>query len=158
MGGYAAVVLSPLPGECRLGIVTTSQGLVAIDFLPSATPLRAADDQLSRTVVAALDAYFAGAGDPFRQLPLAVVGSAYQRRIWCLLQTIMPGETRTYGELATVAGSGARAVAGACRANPIPIVVPCHRVVARSGLGGYGGATSGENLRIKAWLLAHEAE
>ena len=63
---------------------------------------------------------------------------------------------RTYGELAKLLNSSARAVGGACRANPISLVIPCHRVVASNGLGGYGGATAGKRLAIKQWLLEHE--
>ena len=66
------------------------------------------------------------------------------------------GETRSYGELATSLKSGAQAVGQACGANPIPIVIPCHRVVGKSGLGGFMRHASGVSLDIKRWLLAHE--
>lgn len=61
-----------------------------------------------------------------------------------------------YGELAEKLASGPRAIAAACRTNPIPILIPCHRVVAKAGLGGYMGETEGEALSIKQWLLQHE--
>jgi methylated-DNA-[protein]-cysteine S-methyltransferase len=72
------------------------------------------------------------------------------------LRSIPPGRTRTYGELASKLGTSARAVGGACRANPCPVVVPCHRVVAANGLGGFAGDTSGRKLEVKRWLLRHE--
>jgi len=78
--------------------------------------------------------------------------------VWEAMQAIPAGETRTYGEIAAAIGSSARAVGGACGANPIPLVVPCHRVVASGGrLGGFMGAREeGFELAIKRWLLAHE--
>jgi methylated-DNA-[protein]-cysteine S-methyltransferase len=76
--------------------------------------------------------------------------------IWALLRAIPVGQTRTYGEVARELGSAARAVGQACRANPCPIVVPCHRVVGRHGLGGFAGDHQGSRLAIKRWLLHHE--
>ncbi len=90
------------------------------------------------------------------RIPLALRGSDFQLRVWAALRSIPVGETRTYGELAAVLGSGARAVGNACRQNPCPLVVPCHRVVARAGIGGFAGAVDGEVLAIKRWLLRHE--
>jgi methylated-DNA-[protein]-cysteine S-methyltransferase len=69
---------------------------------------------------------------------------------------IPPGRTRSYGDIAAELGSSARAVGNACRANPIPLFIPCHRVVAKHGLGGFGGQTRGRLPEIKAWLLRHE--
>ena len=102
-----------------------------------------------------LEAYFA---DPHAPLPLLqpLDGTPFQRRVWQALQQIPPGETLHYGELAHRLGSSARAVAGACRANPLPVLIPCHRVVSASGLGGYMGQINGPVLEIKRWLLQHE--
>jgi methylated-DNA-[protein]-cysteine S-methyltransferase len=86
-----------------------------------------------------IDAYFRGARRRF-ELPLAPGGSPFQRRVWQAMAEIPYGRTATYGALAAASGSTARAVGGACGANPLPIVVPCHRVVASTGLGGYSGA------------------
>ena len=83
-------------------------------------------------------------------------GTVYQQTVWRELLKITAGNTITYGQLAKKLGSGPRAVANACRNNPIPVIVPCHRVVAKAGLGGYHGATSGKYLNIKKKLLAHE--
>lgn len=84
-------------------------------------------------------------------------GTPFQERVWRQLRMIPPGEVRTYGELAALLGSGSRAVAGACRANRFPLLVPCHRVVSKSGLGGFFGHVEGSYLDIKRWLLKHEA-
>ncbi|HAJ71366.1 MAG TPA: cysteine methyltransferase, partial [Methylophilaceae bacterium] len=74
---------------------------------------------------------------------------------WSAISAIPLGQTRTYSELAAQIGSGPRAVANACGANHLPLVVPCHRVVAKNGLGGFmGGKEAG--LKIKKWLLQHE--
>lgn len=113
----------------------------------SAQPPRKIRDQL--------DAYFADGAAGF-ELPLDLHGTDFQRRVWRALRTIPSGTTVTYGDLAAQLGTSARAVGGACRANPCPIVVPCHRVVAKQGLGGFAGDTSGRKLAIKRWLLRHE--
>jgi methylated-DNA-[protein]-cysteine S-methyltransferase len=91
--------------------------------------------------------YFAGQLTRF-DLPLAPGGSAFDRRVWAAMQAIPYGETRTYGELAHATDSGPRAIGGACGRNPIPIIVPCHRVLARGGLGGYSGGTGLPTKRI----------
>jgi len=102
-----------------------------------------------------LDAYFQNGARGFH-LKLDLKGTAFQRRVWKALRRIPPGQTMTYGELAKRLGTGARAVGGACRANPYPIVIPCHRVVAMNGLGGFSGDTCGRKLQVKRWLLRHE--
>ena len=91
-------------------------------------------------------------------VPLRLSGTHHQLAVWEAMRAIPAGETRTYGELAQSIGSSARAVGGACGANPVPIVVPCHRVVGAGGsLGGFMGAREeGFELSIKRWLLAHE--
>ena len=83
-------------------------------------------------------------------------GSDFQQRVWCALCAIPAGQTRTYGELAKELDSAPRAVGQACRRNPIPILVPCHRVVSAQGIGGYDGAEDGVELQRKRWLLRHE--
>ncbi|HVH76310.1 MAG TPA: methylated-DNA--[protein]-cysteine S-methyltransferase [Stellaceae bacterium] len=99
-----------------------------------------------------LIAYFAGKLRHF-DLPLAPQGSRFDLVVWRAMQQIPYGETRSYGELAHAVGSAPRAVGGACGRNPIPIVVPCHRVLSRAGLGGYSGAGG---LATKTALLALE--
>jgi methylated-DNA-[protein]-cysteine S-methyltransferase len=80
----------------------------------------------------------------------------FQRSVLKQLQKIPYGETRTYGDIAKILGTSPRAVGNACRKNPVPIVIPCHRVVAAKGIGGYVGAVSGDKLDIKSWLLKLE--
>jgi len=91
-------------------------------------------------------------------LPIALAGTHHRLQVWEAMQRIEAGHTRTYGELARELGSSARAVGGACGANPIPVIVPCHRVIAANrALGGFMGARAeGFELGIKRWLLEHE--
>lgn len=111
------------------------------------------DDQLFTTVFEQLDAYFAGRLTVF-DLPLHMAGTAFQNSVWTALRDIPFGQTLSYGELASRIGkpSASRAVGGANGANPLPIVVPCHRVIgANKSLTGFGGG-----IDIKKFLLAHE--
>ena len=91
-------------------------------------------------------------------MPLRLGGTRHRIAVWEAMQRIPAGKTRTYGDLATELHSSPRAVGGACGANPIPVVVPCHRIVAAGGsLGGFMGARDeGFELGIKRWLLEHE--
>ena len=84
-------------------------------------------------------------------------GSAYRHQVWAELGNIPFGETMAYSALAKKVGSSARAVGNACRDNPYPIIIPCHRVVSVSGMGGYCGQTEGDFIAIKYKLLAFEA-
>jgi len=100
-----------------------------------------------------LDAYFQGRHDGF-DLPLAPRGSAFQQKVWEALLRIPYGETWSYAALARRTGSVARAVGQACGANPIPIVIPCHRVLAENGhLGGFSAVGGSDS---KSWLLELE--
>ena len=85
-----------------------------------------------------LQDYFEGKRSHF-DLPLAPAGSPFEKRVWKAMQKIPYGETRCYGDLAAAIHSAPRAVGGACGKNPIPIVIPCHRVLAKGGMGGYSG-------------------
>lgn len=99
-----------------------------------------------------LQAWFAGRRQTF-DLPLAPRGSSFQQRVWTEMLTIPFGQTLTYGAIAGRLGSSARAVGTACGRNPLPIFIPCHRIVAAQTIGGYSG---GKGLATKRWLLSHE--
>ncbi len=137
-----------------LGEVTISEdggAIVALDWGrgrdQEATPLlRQARDQLQE--------YFDAKRMSF-DLPLAPVGSAFQKRVWAALCAIPLGETRSYADIARAVGSAPRAVGGANGANPIPLFIPCHRVIAADGsLGGYSG---GDGPATKRYLLDLES-
>ncbi|HVI00310.1 MAG TPA: methylated-DNA--[protein]-cysteine S-methyltransferase, partial [Enhygromyxa sp.] len=106
-----------------------------------------------RKAAVQLEQWFAGERQAF-DLPLAAAGTGFQRTVWSALQAIPFGQTRSYGQLAIDLGrpQASRAVGAANGRNPIPIVVPCHRVIGQDGsLTGYAGG-----LAAKRWLLAHE--
>lgn len=102
-----------------------------------------------------LSAYFSDAHTQWN-IPLTIKGTDFQQKVWRYMQAIPLGETRSYGEVAASLNSSARAVGNACRANPFPIVIPCHRIVSKSGLGGFAGKTKGHQILVKQWLLSHE--
>jgi methylated-DNA-[protein]-cysteine S-methyltransferase len=135
----------------RLVIVEHAGAIVAIRWSmePAGQPT-----PLLCEVQRQLIAYFTGRLRAFA-LPLAPSGTPFEHRVWAAMQEIPFGETRRYGDLAMVSGSAPRAVGRACGRNPIPIVIPCHRVVASTGIGGYSGGTG---LATKRALLALEAE
>ncbi len=149
---YALVLDSPLG---PLGICLQRDVITCIDYLPATS--RPMDDgsAAAHRVARALERYFADGRRPF-DFDVQLAGTDFQQRVWRALQAIPAGQTRSYGELARQLGTGARAVGNACRQNPAPVVVPCHRVVGTSGPGGYAGHMAGRPLRRKRWLLEHE--
>jgi len=139
----------------RVRVVSDGGAIVEITWLaPGAIVAPPEEDPVSRETAAQLEAYFAGHLTAF-DVPIRFRGgSVFERAIWMAMCEIPCGETRTYGDLAAVTGGVARAVGGACGRNPIPIVVPCHRVVGSGGkLVGFSGA---EGVATKQWLLDFE--
>ena len=149
---YQAIVSAP---GFALGISCNDDEITAIDFLEPRPEQRPAS-LLAKEAVRQLRSYLQDPAFVFA-LPLAPAGTAFQRRVWNGIAAIPTGRTRSYGELAAALGSGPRAVGGACGANPYPLVVPCHRVVAAGGgMGGFARQRGGFLLDIKRWLLRHE--
>ena len=139
-----------------IGLEWTGETLTGVDLEPVASPGNGiASADLPPALRGQLAAYLADGSAPF-SLPMDLRGTPFQQRVWAAIRAIPPGTTRTYRDLAEQLGSAPRAVGQACRANPCPIVVPCHRVVAVKGLGGFAGDRSGRKLAIKRWLLRHE--
>lgn len=151
-----AVIDTPIPG-CHLALELCGEQLAGLNFVTAREPLRAPLSDAGSYAVAQLALYFRNPYWPF-DLPLLPQGSEFQRRVWQALCEIPVGSTVTYGQLAWRLESSARAVGSACRANPVPIVVPCHRVVAANGIGGFMGHNAGEEIDIKRWLLQHEQQ
>lgn len=149
---YQAVVAAPFGA---LGVRVVDGVLTGVDFLPDASELRAASDVATQTICAQLTDYLRNPHHPL-DFPVRLTGTPFQQRVWRAMQAIPVGETLTYAELAQRISSGPRAVANACGANPIPVIIPCHRVVAKGGLGGFMGGREADSLSIKQWLLAHE--
>jgi len=110
---------------------------------------------LPETILQPLNHYWQTAAMDFA-VPLAIQGTHFQQKVWQALCHIPLGQTHTYGELAKELNTSPRALANACRCNPFPLIIPCHRIVAKTGLGGYAGQTSGTMTEIKRALLQHE--
>ncbi len=150
-----AVLASPIPGVPLITLRSEQGLLCAVEFQLEAGPIIPPLESATVQAVQLLNNYFRDSHFP-QPVLRPVCGTSFQQRVWQLLQQIPVGETRSYAEVAAQLGSGARAVAGACRANPLPILIPCHRVVSGAGLGGYMGQKNGPLLEIKSWLLHHE--
>ena len=149
---YQTIVAAP--GFC-LGVQCNEDEITLIDFLeprPEITP----STPLAAETVRQLKAYLADPNFTFA-LPLKPAGTIFQRRVWTEISAIPAGETRFYGQLAKNLKNAPRAVGQACGANPYPVVVPCHRVVATGGgLGGFARERGGFLIEVKRWLLRHE--
>jgi methylated-DNA-[protein]-cysteine S-methyltransferase len=150
---FNAVIDAPFG---KVGIRLEGEAVREIVYLPESTRNIAPDTPLAREAVQQIERYFERASAKF-ELPLAEVGTAFQRRVWQAISEIPPGVVLTYGQLAKRLGSAPRAVGQACGSNFFPIVIPCHRVVSSSGIGGFAHhAGDGFFRNVKRWLLAHE--
>lgn len=150
---YQAKLATPF---AVLGIRIEEDWLTDIEYLPLDTQPLAPQTPLAKEVCNQLQAYLA---DPsfVIDLSLHIGGTTHQRRVWQTIQKIPSGTTLSYADIATQLHSAPRAVGQACGANRLPIVIPCHRVIARNGgLGGFMNASDGVPLTIKRWLLHHE--
>ena len=132
-------------------------GRTAIDFLSRQTKPSAPSTPVAALACEQIYAYLRDPNFKFT-VPVSIGGTLHQMTIWRLMQKIPRGKIITYGEAARVIKSAPRAVGQACGANPLPIIIPCHRIVAKNGLGGFKGGRDDNALAIKRWLLAHEAK
>ena len=147
---FDAIVAAPF-GAVGISV----QGVqVVVELLPAEQLLKSAEHKIAAQVASQIEAYFANAHNDFN-LPLIYKGTPFQRRVWRAISAITCGQVLTYSDIAAQIGSGPRAVANACGANLLPLIIPCHRVVAKKGLGGFMQGSK-EGLRIKSWLLQHE--
>lgn len=149
---HDAILPAPM---CLLGATYTGDMLSRLDFLPAGSAAATQPDARTRLLARELDAYWNNPAHHFN-VPIALHGTAFQRRVWQALTDIPAGQPITYGTVAQALGTAARAVGQACGSNPVPILIPCHRVVAANGLGGFMHASSGAPLNVKIWLLNHE--
>jgi methylated-DNA-[protein]-cysteine S-methyltransferase len=141
---FGAVAISAYGNQLAIELLTESPS--ESDY-PSTHPLVA-------TAYAQITAYLQQPTTQFN-LPVSFHGTPFQQRVWHAIADIPLGQTRTYGQLAHQIGSGPRAVANACGANNLPLVIPCHRVVAQNGIGGFMQSKQ-NGLLVKKWLLQHE--
>ena len=151
-GRFDAVV--PFPAM-HVGVRTSGQQLAAIVYLPASVQVMAPANRLAERAARQFDRYRHDPDYRF-DLPLAPCGSDFQRRVWQAISAVARGKTLTYGAMAKALRSVPRAVGQACGANPFPLVVPCHLVVAAAGLGGFAHHSTGFHIEAKRWLLAHE--
>jgi methylated-DNA-[protein]-cysteine S-methyltransferase len=153
VSGFDAKVRTPF---AVLGIRTDGERVTGIAYLPLSERASAPRAQSAKRIAREIEAYLRDPASPF-SVPIDASGTPFQRRVWDAIASIPIGESRTYAEIARMVRSSARAVGGACAANRIALVIPCHRVVgSRGSLGGFMNAVDGEAIRIKRWLLAHE--
>ena len=150
--GFQARLATPF---ALVGVRTEGGKVAEIVYLPRSAGAMDPTDALAERVRTQIEEYAADPGYRFK-LPLKQVGSAFQRSVWDLIASIPCGQTRTYGDLARMLRSAPRAVGQACGANYFPLVIPCHRVVAAGGIGGFANSRGGYLLEIKRSLLAHE--
>lgn len=140
----------------KLGIRCEADALTGIEFLAPGTASQPPRNAFAQTVCEQLAAYISDPDFHF-DLPLKLNGTVHRSRVWQAMIAIPRGQTRSYGDLAAQLHSSPRAVGQACGANPVPIIIPCHRVVSKSGMGGFMHQPGGDALDIKRWLLAHES-
>ena len=151
---FSAIVAAPFGA---VGIRSEAGVLCELVYLPPHFTEKDALDPLSELAARQIALYFR---DPdFRfDLPLASVGSVFQHKVWDAISSIPRGSVRTYGQVAKHIGSAPRAVGQACGANWFPLLIPCHRVTAAGGLGGFShhDDETGFHVGVKRWLLLHE--
>ncbi|SDV49440.1 methylated-DNA--[protein]-cysteine S-methyltransferase [Chitinasiproducens palmae] len=150
---FNAVISAPFG---RLGIRTDAQALSEVVYLPPDTPLHAPDNALAELAARQAERFFVDPDAAF-DLPRRPQGTRHQQQVWAAIARVPRGQVLTYGALAREVGSVARAVGQACGANPLPLLVPCHRIVAANGIGGFAHDPGEGFLRsVKRWLLRHE--
>lgn len=152
---FSAIVEAPFGA---IGIRTEAGVVRELVYLPRNFNEKAPVDTLSEQAARQVERYLSEPDFRF-DLPLAQVGTAFQRRVWDVISSIPRGEVFTYGQVAKLIRSAPRAVGQACGANWFPLVIPCHRVTASGGIGGFSNHDdeTGFHLGVKRWLLAHES-
>lgn len=149
---FDAVIRLPF---CHLGICFDGDALIKTEYLKRLVKPRISENRLVRAAVKEIEDYCRNAEKTF-SVKTRPAGTDFQLRVWQQLVSIPAGQVMTYGEIARKLSSSAQAVGNACRSNPVPLIIPCHRVVAATGLGGFAGQTEGYFTDIKRQLLRHE--
>jgi methylated-DNA-[protein]-cysteine S-methyltransferase len=151
---FSAIVAAPFGA---MGIRTEAACLRELVYLPPHFAEQDATDALAESVARQVERYFTEPDFRFG-MRLPHVGSVFQNKVWAAIATIPRGQVRTYGDIAKIIGSAPRAVGQACGANWFPLILPCHRVTAAGGLGGFSHHhdAGGFHLSVKRWLLVYE--
>ena len=154
---WEAVIEFP---KMKVAVATHAEHVVAISYLPLSAASKDPENELAARAARQIERYRSDPDTKF-ELPLLVEGTEFQRRVWDAMCAIPRGRTLTYGELARKLQGDSfdipRAVGQACGDNKLPLVIPCHRVVAADGVGGFSHSSGGYKLEAKRWLLMHEA-
>ncbi len=140
----------------KIAVSYESDFVTTVQQVADQTKVTKNKDPLALEIQKQFKAYFAKDLSEFNLPFLFKQGTDYQVKVWDQIRKISFGETKTYGEIAKKIKSGPRAVGNACRRNNLLLLVPCHRVVSASGLGGFMGDDTGKLVRRKQWLLNHE--
>ncbi len=139
-----------------LGIRTDGEAVTGIRYLPRSIAAQAPHDRVAERACREIERYLADPEHHFA-VPYRLYGTPFRQQVWREIEKLFPLKTITYGDVAARLQSSARAVGGACGANPVPLIVPCHRVLAAGGsLGGFMGGRKDFPLAVKSWLLRHE--
>jgi len=140
----------------KVGVAARDGVVTQLKYLPLSADSVSPRSELAKRAERQLEGYKRDPNTIF-DLPLAIEGSPLQKAVWQAMCTIPRGKTRTYGDLARELGADPRDIGQCCGDNRLPLVIPCHRIVAADGIGGFAHATSGYLLEVKRWLLMHEA-
>ena len=138
-----------------LGILTLGERVTDIDYLPKGVATLAPLNKLAERACREIERYLEDPEHVF-DLPFEYSGTVFQCKVWRQISAIPPGTTLTYNDVARALKTAPRPVGGACGANRIPIVIPCHRVLGANGIGGFMRGRGADALSIKRWLLRHE--
>jgi methylated-DNA-[protein]-cysteine S-methyltransferase len=138
-----------------LGIRTLAGRVTDIEYLPTGSAPLAPLNALAERACREIERYLDDAGYTPR-IPFEYAGTPFQCKVWKRISAIPAGRTLTYNDIARMLRTAPRPVGGACGANRIPLVIPCHRVVGATGLGGFMGGRGADALKVKRWLLHHE--
>jgi methylated-DNA-[protein]-cysteine S-methyltransferase len=152
LDSYSARIATPF---AVLGIRAAGESLAGIDYLPKGAATLDPVNRFAARVCRQIERYLDDPGFRF-DLPFDFRGTAFQCRVWRAIAGIPSGVTLTYMDVARQLRTAPRPVGGACGANRIPLVIPCHRVVASNGIGGFMHSRRGPGIEIKRWLLRHE--
>jgi methylated-DNA-[protein]-cysteine S-methyltransferase len=149
---FDAVIAFPV---MRVAVRTEGEWLAEVRYLPPDAKEIAPRNTLAERAIRQLERYLDDPDIEF-DLPMAPRGTEFQMQVWNALKRIPRGSVKTYGTVARELGGIARAVGQACGENHLPVVIPCHRVVAANGLGGFAHSRDGYLIEAKRWLLGHE--
>ncbi len=151
---FSAIVCAPFG---FVGVRTEADAVCELVYLPPRFHEKVPADKAAEQAARQIERYIAQPDFHF-SLSLKPKGTPFQLKVWAAISAIPRGEVRTYGQIARFIGSAPRAVGQACGANWYPLVIPCHRVTAAGGLGGFShdDDANGFHLGVKRWLLAHE--